>query len=118
MRDRRLEIIQEDVKFKLCSYNDFTPLAGKRVLITGGTGILGTYILAFLAGLKGTFCEPDSVWFVSRNPPDPGSYLGHITKGMNFVKCNRSEDFHGRMSSSTLAEPVNLVSLWQILSIH
>jgi UDP-glucuronate decarboxylase len=52
MKRRNIDIILEDAQGVLFNIPDFNFLAGKTVLVTGATGLLGTHILAVLALLN------------------------------------------------------------------
>ncbi|MBI4855214.1 MAG: NAD-dependent epimerase/dehydratase family protein [Acetobacterium woodii] len=62
-------IVQEDIEciFKIVG-NDLNRLQGKRVLITGGTGFIGTWLLETISWLNKNSNQPCRVYVPTRNP--------------------------------------------------
>lgn len=62
-------IVQEDIEsiFKIVG-NDLNRLQGKRVLITGGTGFIGTWLLESISWLNKNSNQPCKVYVPTRNP--------------------------------------------------
>lgn len=63
-------IIEEDVK-NVCEHVDLSVLKGKKVLVTGGTGLLGTYFLYTLNYIKQQGYGPRSLFLVLHNELPP-----------------------------------------------
>jgi nucleoside-diphosphate-sugar epimerase len=62
-------IIQEDIEFVFRIVgNDLNRLQGKRVLITGGTGFIGTWLLETISWLNKNCNLPCKVYVPTRNP--------------------------------------------------
>lgn len=61
-------IVQEDIEFifKIVG-NDLNRLQGKRVLITGGTGFIGTWLLETISWLNNNCNQPCKVYVPTRN---------------------------------------------------
>jgi len=86
MSDYKLaSIIREDAERVVQSILDWSPMKDKRVLLTGGTGLIGVHMLAVLerlrhAGLVG------HVTFTGKNrPTGAASVIGQFAE---FVKCD------------------------------
>ena len=62
-------IVQEDIEsiFKIVG-DDLNRLRGKRVLITGGTGFIGTWLLETISCLNTNCNQPCKVYVPTRNP--------------------------------------------------
>lgn len=60
------EVIETDVR-ELCKHVDLSILNGKKVMITGGTGLLGTYFLNSIAHIKRQGFGPAVLYIVVRN---------------------------------------------------
>ncbi len=64
-----LEVIARDVS-RVCDRVDLRPLIGKTVLVTGASGLLGTYFLGVLAELKASGAPVEVVAQVKSPPAD------------------------------------------------
>ena len=71
--DNITEIIRDDAK-SIISRVDLSPLEGKFVVVTGATGLIGTYILACLD----TFGKCKTVLRFARHEPHPGQPSAHF----------------------------------------
>ena len=62
-------IVQEDIEFvfKIVG-NDLNRLQGKRILITGGTGFIGTWLLETISWLNRNSNQPCKAYVPTRNP--------------------------------------------------
>jgi len=76
------DIISQDVGdiISIVGYDNFQPLAGKELLITGVQGLLGGYITDILARLNETILKKDPCWVMglSRSPIKKNSRVGHL----------------------------------------
>ncbi len=82
-----VDIIREDVA-NACKQVDFTELEGKTVLLTGASGIIGTYFLATLARLR-TMGMNIGVIAVMQSPfPE---YLSEFAKHVRFIHADLTD---------------------------
>lgn len=80
-------IVREDIKAIVNSVGDgFSQLNGKNLLITGGTGFVGSYLLETVAYLNDHIlskaCHP---YIVTRSPETVASRLPHLTSRPEFT---------------------------------
>lgn len=79
-------IIQEDIEgiFKIVG-NDLNRLQGKRVLITGGTGFIGTWLLETISWLNKNSNKPCKVYVPTRNPVAFARKAPHLAESPDIV---------------------------------
>lgn len=79
-------IIQEDIKciFKIVG-NDLNRLQGKRILITGGTGFIGTWLLETISWLNKNCNQPCKVYVPTRNPEAFARKAPHLASSPEIV---------------------------------
>ena len=79
-------IVQVDIEciFKIVG-NDLTRLQGKRVLITGGTGFIGTWLLETLSWLNKNSNQPCRVYVPTRNPEAFARKAPHLAANSEIV---------------------------------
>lgn len=77
-----IDIIQNDCR-DIISAVDLSPLAGRSVLITGSSGLLGVYFLACLQHLHTIGLGPKKVTAVMQSKPS--AYLSHF---LNYPACS------------------------------
>jgi nucleoside-diphosphate-sugar epimerase len=82
----RFPIVQEDIEsiFKIVG-NDLTRLQGKRVLITGGTGFIGTWLLETISWLNKNCNQPCKVYVPTRNPEAFARKVPHLALNPEIV---------------------------------
>lgn len=73
-------VVQEDVKTVVGLVGDgFKRLAGKNLLLTGGTGFIGSYLLETLAHVNDhVLAEPCRVYTLTRDPKKAASRFSHL----------------------------------------
>lgn len=79
-------IVQEDIEsiFKIIG-NDLNRLQGKRVLITGGTGFIGTWLLETIFWLNKNSNQPCKVYVPTRNPEAFSRKAPHLASNPEIV---------------------------------
>ena len=79
-------IVQEDVEniFKIVG-SDLSRLQGKRVLITGGTGFIGTWLLETISWLNKNSNKPCKVYVPTRNPAAFARKAPHLASNPEIV---------------------------------
>ena len=79
-------IVQEDIEFvfKIVG-NDLKRLQGKRVLITGGTGFIGTWLLETISWLNKNSNQPCKVYVPTRNPEAFARKAPHLASNPEIV---------------------------------
>lgn len=79
-------IIQEDIElvFKIVG-NDLNRLQGKRVLITGGTGFIGTWLLETISWVNKNSNQPCKVYVPTRNPEAFARKAPHLESNSEIV---------------------------------
>jgi dTDP-glucose 4,6-dehydratase len=79
-------IVQEDIEFvfKIVG-NDLNRLQGKRVLITGGTGFIGTWLLETISWLNENCNHPCKVYVPTRNPEAFARKAPHLAENPEIV---------------------------------
>jgi dTDP-glucose 4,6-dehydratase len=79
-------IVQEDVEsiFKVVG-NDLSRLQGKRVLITGGTGFIGTWLLETISWLNKNSSQSCIVYVPTRNPEAFARKAPHLASNPEIV---------------------------------
>ena len=79
-------ILQEDIEsiFKIVG-NDLTRLQGKRVLITGGTGFIGTWLLETIFWLNKNCNQPCKVYVPTRSPEAFACKAPHLASNSEIV---------------------------------
>ena len=79
-------IVQEDIEsiFKIAG-NDLCRLQGKRVLITGGTGFIGTWFLETISWLNKNCNQPCKVYMPTRNPEAFARKAPHLATNPEIV---------------------------------
>lgn len=79
-------IVQEDIEciFKIVG-NDIYRLRGKRVLITGGTGFIGTWLLETISWLNKNSNQPCKVYVPTRNPEAFACKAPHLASNPEIV---------------------------------
>ncbi|MDO9545130.1 MAG: NAD-dependent epimerase/dehydratase family protein [Pelolinea sp.] len=79
-------IVQEDIEFvfKIVG-NDLNRLQGKRVLITGGTGFIGTWLLETIFWLNKNCNQPCKVHVPTRNPEAFARKAPHLASNPGIV---------------------------------
>jgi nucleoside-diphosphate-sugar epimerase len=79
-------IVQEDIEsiFKIIG-NDLDRLQGKRVLITGGTGFIGTWLLETISWLNKNSNQPCKVYVPTRNPEAFARKAPHLAANSEIV---------------------------------
>jgi nucleoside-diphosphate-sugar epimerase len=92
MHDSKLaSIIQEDAERVVNSIPDWSPLKGKRVLVTGGTGLIGLHIAATLERLRHAGLVGPVTLVAKNSPTGPASIVcGHA----DIVCCDLSNAAH------------------------
>jgi dTDP-glucose 4,6-dehydratase len=82
----RFPIVQEDIEsiFKIVA-NDLDRLQGKRVLITGGTGFIGTWLLETISWLNKNCNQPCKVYVPTRNPEAFARKVPHLASNPEIV---------------------------------
>ena len=79
-------IVQEDIEFVLKIVgNDLNRLQGKRVLITGGTGFIGTWLLETISWLNRDCNQPCKVYVPTRNPEAFARKAPHLASNPRIV---------------------------------
>lgn len=80
------QIVQEDIEsiFKIVG-NDLNRLQGKRVLITGGTGFVGTWLLETISWLNENCDQPCKVYVPTRNPEAFARKAPHLASNPEIV---------------------------------
>jgi nucleoside-diphosphate-sugar epimerase len=83
-------IVQEDIEFvfKIVG-NDLNRLQGKRVLITGGTGFIGTWLLETISWLNKNSNQPCKVYVPTRNPEAFARKAPHLASNPGIVLLPR-----------------------------
>ena len=97
-------IVQEDIEsiFKIVG-DDLNRLRGKRVLITGGTGFIGTWLLETISWLNTNCNQPCKVYVPTRNPEAFARKAPHLASNPELSCCQeRSPNFSIRMMNVTL----------------
>ncbi len=84
MNNPLVDIIKEDVA-RFIDRIDFSELHKKKVLLTGASGIVGTYFLATLAHLRSAGVFPEVVAVMQSPFP---SYLEPFAEGVRFMRCD------------------------------
>ncbi len=86
MSDLTHPIVQEDIEsiFKIVG-NDLNRLQGKRVLITGGTGFIGTWLLETISWLNKNCNQPCKVYVPTRNPEAFARKAPHLAANSEIV---------------------------------
>ncbi len=79
-------IVQEDIEsiFKIVG-NDLNRLQGKRLLITGGTGFIGTWLLETISWLNKNCNQPCKVYVPTRNPEAFARKAPHLASNPGIV---------------------------------
>ena len=79
-------IVQEDIEFvfKIVG-NDLNRLQGKRILITGGTGFIGTWLLETISWLNKYCNQPCKVYVPTRNPEAFARKVPHLAANSEIV---------------------------------
>ncbi len=79
-------IVQEDIEFvfKIVG-SDLNRLQGKRVLITGGTGFIGTWLLETISWLNRDCTQPCKVYVPTRNPEAFARKAPHLAANSEIV---------------------------------
>jgi len=82
----RFPIVQEDIEsiFRIVG-NDLNRLQGKRVLITGGTGFIGTWLLETISWLNENCSHPCKVYVPTRNPEAFAHKAPHLASNPEIV---------------------------------
>jgi dTDP-glucose 4,6-dehydratase len=80
------QIVQEDIEgiFKIVG-NDLNRLQGKRLLITGGTGFIGTWLLETISWLNKNSNQPCKVYVPTRNPEAFARKAPHLASNPGIV---------------------------------
>jgi len=89
-------IVQEDIEFifKIIG-NDFNRLQGKRLLIAGGTGFIGTWLLETISFLNKNCNQPCKVYVPTRNPNAFARKAPHLAANPGIVLLPGDiADFH------------------------
>ncbi|MDO8483131.1 MAG: NAD-dependent epimerase/dehydratase family protein [bacterium] len=81
------EIIREDT-LTISRKIDFRELDGKTVLITGASGLIGTYFLATLRELRAKKIKVNVVAVVQNKFPE---YLSYFGESVNFIQCDLTD---------------------------
>lgn len=86
MRTLTHPIVQEDIEFvfKIVG-TDLNRLQGKRVLITGGTGFIGTWLLETISWLNKNCNQPCKVYVPTRNPEAFARKAPHLAANSEIV---------------------------------
>ena len=79
-------IVREDIEciFKIVG-NDLNRLQGKRLLITGGTGFIGTWLLETICWLNKNSNQPCKVYVPTRNPAAFAQKAPHLASSPDIV---------------------------------
>lgn len=82
----RFPIVQEDIEFVFkIDGNDLNRLQGKRVLITGGTGFIGTWLLETISWLNNNCSHPCKVYVPTRSPEAFARKAPHLASNPEIV---------------------------------
>jgi len=82
----RTKVITEDIEKIVAEFEqDLKKLEGKTVLITGGNGLIPSYIVDTLALFNGKLDNPIKVIVMGKNPANPDSRLGHLLNDSNVL---------------------------------
>lgn len=81
------QIILEDAQI-ICQKIDFSELLGKKILITGASGLVGTYLLAGLKSLADKNPGKIKTFAIMQNPPLPFQKFLLNYKGAKILKNN------------------------------
>lgn len=82
-------IIQEDA-CRIVNSIDYQWFDGKRVLVTGGTGLLGTYFLACFKEMQEQGCHVD-VTYTTRTERVNNRYFPQLVRGMNSYQLDLTD---------------------------
>ncbi len=82
--NKLVTIIQEDA-LKILPKIDFRELHGKTLILTGASGLIGTYFLATLRELSAQKIKVNVVAVVQNKFPE---YLSYFGEGVTFIRCD------------------------------
>lgn len=89
-------LYKEDIETVLELNCDFSKLKGKSVLITGATGLIGSYLVDMLVFLSEKFCLNLSLYLVSRQKGNFTEKKGDVL--IHYIKCDFStEELTGKL---------------------
>lgn len=82
----KTKVIQEDISDIISEFDkELSSLQGKRILITGGNGLIPSYIVDVIAEFNARIENPIKVIVMNRNPTSESSRLGHLLKDPNIA---------------------------------
>lgn len=80
------EVINEDIEKIISEFsNELQTLAGKTVLITGGNGLIPSYIVDTFVLFNKRLSNPIKIIVMNRNPTTQNSRLGHLLNDDNVI---------------------------------